>query len=124
MNNLMLYDQKDFDEAVKVISWNKWLLSTLGLWPQSPNNFLFSINFGYFACHMALEYLDLFLFIDNLEHVIENLTENTAFTQVIMRIAMLKNYHRQLGVVINEALKDYDIKKYRNRTSDKQSIQN
>ncbi|KAK0177419.1 hypothetical protein PV328_001475 [Microctonus aethiopoides] len=114
MNNLMRYDQKVFDQAAKVISWNNWLLSTLGLWPQVPNNFLFSINFGYFVYHMSLEYLDLFLFIDNLEHVIENLTENMAFTQIIMRIAMLKKYNRQLGAVINEALKDYDIKKYRN----------
>lgn len=62
---------------------------------------------------MAMEYLDLFLFIDNLEHVIENLTENMAFTQILVRIAMLKKYNRQLGEVVNEAFKDYDARIYR-----------
>lgn len=108
-------NQKSFDQAAKVFSWNRWLLSSIGLWPNAPNNFLFSINFGYFLYHMLLEYIDLALFIDNLEHVVENLTENMAFTQILMRMAMLKKYNRQLGVVINEALKDYDVKIYKNR---------
>nr|AKO89992.1 odorant receptor 28 [Microplitis mediator] len=111
--SLKLQDQETFDQVAKVLKWNKWLLSTLGLWPQSPNTFIFTVNFSYFVYHMAMEYLDLFLFIDNLEHVIENLTENMAFTQILVRIAMLKKYNRQLGEVVNEAFKDYDARIYR-----------
>lgn len=62
---------------------------------------------------MLCEYLDLFLFIDNLEHVIENLTENMAFTQILVRMAMLRRYNQQLGEVITEVFKDYDAKLYK-----------
>ncbi|XP_063982741.1 uncharacterized protein LOC135165406 [Diachasmimorpha longicaudata] len=113
------HNQEDFDKAIKVLKWNKWLLSALGLWPRNPNSIIFVINFGYFVYNMMCEYLDLFLFIDNLEHVIENLTENMAFTQILVRMAMLKLYNRQLGDVINEVFKDYDAKTYRNPAESK-----
>nr|QNL14964.1 olfactory receptor 20 [Aulacocentrum confusum] len=106
-------NQETFDRAVQVLSWNKWLLSSLGLWPRAPNIFLFTINFGYFVYQMIHEYLNLFIFIDNLEHVIENLTENMAFTQILVRMAMLKKYNTQLRVVIDEAFKDYDVSLYK-----------
>lgn len=95
-----------------MFSWNKRLLSTLGLWPEKASDFWFSLNFGYFVYHMILEYLDLFLFIDNLEHVIMNLTENMAFSQILIRMLMLRIYNRQLGEVITEALKDFDADSY------------
>ena len=62
---------------------------------------------------MILEYLDLFLFIDNLEHVIMNLTENMAFSQILIRMAMLRRYNYRLGGVVNEALKDFDVSNYK-----------
>ncbi|THK33117.1 odorant receptor 196, partial [Diachasma alloeum] len=114
MSSGRIQNQEEFDKAIKVLSWNKWLLSALGLWPRNPNSIIFIVNFGYFVYNMMCEYLDLFLFIDNLEHVIENLTENMAFTQILVRMAMLKRYNRQLGEVINEVFKDYDAKTYRN----------
>lgn len=61
---------------------------------------------------MLMEYLDLCLFIDNLEHVIENLTENMAFSQILIRMAMLKRYNKPLGTVIEEVIKDFDSRKY------------
>ncbi|XP_034941499.1 odorant receptor 85b-like [Chelonus insularis] len=112
-------NQQVLDEVAKVLTWNKWLLSTLGLWPHNPNSFIFLMNFSYFVYHMAMEYLDLFLFINNLEHVVENLTENMAFTQILVRMAMLKKYNCQLGEVITEAFKDYDIKAFKTPTESK-----
>ncbi|XP_044001351.1 uncharacterized protein LOC122847613 [Aphidius gifuensis] len=105
--------QEEFDDASKIMNLNKFLLSTLGLWPNKKNTFIFILTFGYFVYHMFCEYLDLLLFIDDLEHVIENLTENMAFTQILVRIAMLKKYNRKLGDIINEAIKDYDYKLYK-----------
>lgn len=61
---------------------------------------------------MVLEYLDLFLFIDNLEHVLLNLTENMAFSQIFIRILMLRLYNRELGVVIKEVQKDLNSNDY------------
>ncbi|KAL0112755.1 hypothetical protein PUN28_012194 [Cardiocondyla obscurior] len=103
-----LRDQKDLDRAAEVLSWNKRLMSMLGLWPFKSNDFIFSINFGYFSFLMIMEYLDLFLYIGDLEHVIMNLTENMAFSQIFVRMSMLRLYNSQIGEVITEAMKDFD----------------
>ncbi|XP_050450398.1 odorant receptor 10a-like [Cataglyphis hispanica] len=105
--------QKDLDHAAEVLLWNKQLMSMLGLWPFRTNNFIFFINFGYFSFLMILEYLDLFLFINDLEHVIMNLTENMAFSQIFVRMSMLRLYNCEIGEVITEAMKDFDKMSYK-----------
>ena len=72
--------------------------------------------------HMTMEYLDLFLFIDNLEHVIMNLTENMAFSQIVVRMIMLRVYNFELGEVVSEAMTDLDIRKYKNDQEKKMVI--
>lgn len=101
------------DRASEVLSWNKQLMSMLGLWPFRTNNFLFFINFGYFSFLMILEYLDLVLFIDDLEHVIINLTENIIFSELFVGMSMLRLYNCQIGEVIAEAMKDFDKMSYK-----------
>ncbi|TGZ54087.1 putative odorant receptor 13a [Temnothorax longispinosus] len=107
------HDQKDLDRAAEVLSWNKRLMSMLGLWPFKPNTLIFSINFSYFSFLMILEYLDLLLFTGDLEHVIMNLTENMAFSQIFVRMSMLRLYNAQIGEVITEAMKDFDRTSYK-----------
>lgn len=106
-------DQKDLDRAAEILSWNKRLMSTLGLWPFQSNDLIFSINFGYFSFLMILEYLDFFLYIGDLEHVIMNLTENMAFSQIFVRMSMLRLYNNQIGEIITEAMKDFDRTSYK-----------
>jgi len=62
---------------------------------------------------MILEYLDLFLYIGDLEHVIMNLTENMAFSQIFVRMSMLRLYNDQIGEIITEAMKDFDRTSYK-----------
>ncbi|XP_018345143.1 PREDICTED: odorant receptor 10a-like [Trachymyrmex septentrionalis] len=106
-------DQKDLDRAAKVLSWNKRLMSTLGLWPFQSNDLIFSINFGYFTFLLILEYLDFFLYIGDFEHVIMNLTENIAFVQMFVRMSTLRLYNDEIGEVIMEAMKDFDKANYK-----------
>ncbi|XP_018364113.1 PREDICTED: odorant receptor Or2-like [Trachymyrmex cornetzi] len=106
-------DQKDLDRAAKVLSWNKRLMSTLGLWPFQSNDLIFTINFGYFTLLLILEYLEFFLYIDDLELVIMNLTENVAFLQIFVRISTLRLYNDEIGEVITEAMKDFDETNYK-----------
>ncbi|KYQ47025.1 Putative odorant receptor 13a [Trachymyrmex zeteki] len=106
-------DQKDLDRAAKVLSWNKRLMSTLGLWPFQSNDLIFSINFGYFALLLILEYLDFFLYIGDFEHVIMNLTESIAFVQIFVRMSTLRLYNDEIGEVITEAMKDFDKANYK-----------
>ncbi|XP_011642475.1 odorant receptor 2a-like [Pogonomyrmex barbatus] len=108
-----MQDQKDLDRAAEVLAWNKRLMSTLGLWPFQSNDFIFSINFGYFGFFMILEYLDFFLFIGDLEHVIMNLTENMAFSQIFVGMSMLRLYNNEIGEIIMEAMKDFDRTNYK-----------
>ncbi|XP_058809484.1 uncharacterized protein LOC131674683 [Phymastichus coffea] len=104
--------QEELDASARVFQWNRILMKTLGLWPATQSDLWFGINFGYFCYQMILEYLDLFLFIDNLEHVVMNLTENMAFSQIFIRMLMLRLYNAPLGKIIEEAMKDFDTKDY------------
>ncbi|XP_028048973.1 odorant receptor 67a isoform X2 [Monomorium pharaonis] len=108
-----MQDQKDLDRAAELLSWNKRLMSMLGVWPFHSSDLIFSINFGYFSFLMILEYLDLLLCIDNLEEVIMNLTENMAFSQIFVRIITLRLYNNQFGEIITEAMKDFDRTSYK-----------
>ncbi|XP_047370160.1 odorant receptor 13a-like isoform X1 [Vespa velutina] len=105
--------QKELNRAALILNWNKKIMSTLGLWPSSRNNIKFSINFGYFSFLMILEYMDLVVFINDLEHVIMNLTENMAFSQIFVRMIMLWIYNDEIGDVINETIKDFDHRRYK-----------
>ncbi|RLZ02275.1 Odorant receptor 25 [Cephus cinctus] len=115
-----MHGQDDFDRAANIMTWNHWLLAMLGFWPEKPRDIWFWINFGYFAYHMTMEYVDLFLFIGNLEHVIMNLTENMAFSQIFIRMLMMRVYNRQLGELIMEMRKDFQAHNY--RSVDEQKI--
>lgn len=105
--------QKELNRAALILSWNERIMSTLGLWPNTRNNIKFSINFGYFSFLMILEYMDLVVFINDLEHVIMNLTENMAFSQIFVRMIMLWIYNDEIGDVINETIKDFDHRRYK-----------
>ncbi|XP_018345112.1 PREDICTED: uncharacterized protein LOC108750264 [Trachymyrmex septentrionalis] len=111
--NTFTSDQKDLDRAAKVLSWNKWLMSMLGLWPFQSNDLIFSISFVYFSFLLVLEYLSFFLYIGDLELVIMNLTENVAFLQIFVRMSTLRLYNDEIGEVITEAMKDFDETNYK-----------
>lgn len=104
--------QKELDEIARVFRWNCILMSAIGLWPSKRSDLWFALNFGYLAYHMFLQYLDLFIFINNLEHVVENLTESTTYTQIFIRMLMLRVYNGSLGELIEDACKDFDVKNY------------
>ncbi|XP_014216198.1 odorant receptor 2a-like [Copidosoma floridanum] len=100
------------DDSTRAFQWNKLFMSTLGLWPAKPSDFLFSVTFGYFCYEMVLEYIDLLLFIDDLEHVILNLTENVAFTELLVRMITMRLYIREFGQLISKATRDIEENKY------------
>lgn len=88
-------------------------MSILGLWPLRPSDLIFFINFVYYTFLLFLEYMDLLLFLDDFEHVLMNLTENVAFTQIFIRMGTLRLYNSEIGEVITEAMKDFDRSGYR-----------
>lgn len=112
MQNHQLQGQVELNDSSRVFRWNYVLMTTLGLWPASLSDIRFFLNFGYFCYEMLLEYLDLFLFIDNFENVLMNLTENMAFSQIFIRMLMLRIYNSELGEIISDAKKDFDAKDY------------
>lgn len=84
-----------------------------------PNNFIYNCWLIYWTSHTILEYIDLFLYTDNFEHVIENLTENISFTQALVNIIMIKKYNKILKIIIIEAMKNYQEKLYKSSSEEK-----
>nr|AZQ24898.1 odorant receptor [Aphidius gifuensis] len=111
--------QDNFDSAAIIFDWNRKLLSLFGLWPLMPNNFIYNCWLIYWTAHTIFEYIDLFLYTDNFEHVIENLTENISFTQALVNIIMMKKYNKILKKLIIEAMKNYHEKLYKSSSEQK-----
>ena len=61
---------------------------------------------------MIMEYTNLFLFIDNLELVLLNITENAAFSQIIFRMYVMRSNQSVFVELLNEAKKDFNAKDY------------
>ncbi|XP_014230582.1 putative odorant receptor 92a [Trichogramma pretiosum] len=105
-------NQKKLDKIARVFQWNRRLMSFLGLWPDSPNLLLFVLTFGYYSYDMFLEYMDLLVYIDRPQNVMLNLMENMAFTEIFVRILMLRVWNRQFGELLAAAEKDFEAKSY------------
>lgn len=98
-------------EGVKVFDWANWISVGIGVWPLTPNNYLFNSVFVYFTVMMILEYTDLFVHIYDFESVIDNLSENLAFTIVYSYTFSLRFYEEKLAQVFRETLIDYNSDK-------------
>ncbi|CAB0035686.1 unnamed protein product [Trichogramma brassicae] len=109
---LLWENQKKLDKIARVFQWNRRLMSFLGLWPDSPNVLLFVLTFGYYSYDMLLEYMDLLVYIDRPQNVMLNLMENMAFTEIFVRILMLRVWNRQFGELLAAAAKDFEAKGY------------
>ncbi|CAD6213320.1 GSCOCT00004016001.2-RA-CDS, partial [Cotesia congregata] len=98
-------------EGVKVFDWANWISVGIGVWPLTPNNYLFNLVFVYFTVVMILEYTDLFVHIDDFASVVDNLSENLALTIVYSYTFSLRFYEKKLAQVFRETLMDYDSDK-------------
>lgn len=61
---------------------------------------------------MMLEFINLFLNINNFNHVIENLSETISFFLVLIYLFMVKKHNRKIKKVIIEVIKDYNGKNF------------
>ena len=104
--------QKDLNDCSVVLRWNFMVITILGLWPASPSNFRFFISFIWLIYATILQYIDLFLSIDNLELILLNVTENVAFTQSLFRMYIMRSNLNVFGELLNEIKKDLYAKDY------------
>nr|QHN69160.1 odorant receptor 29 [Sirex nitobei] len=85
----------------------------MGLWPPKTNDRLFIFFFGYLTIHCCLEYAELIEYIDNLEYVVTNLTENTILTMILVKITAYRLNAKRLHQVLEDVKDDYDEDKYK-----------
>ncbi|CAD6213298.1 GSCOCT00004010001.2-RA-CDS, partial [Cotesia congregata] len=107
-------DQRDLDKGVRVFTWARIMSKCIGVWPLDPNYYLFNLSFLYFTYIMFTEYVNLFYCLPNLKKVVNNLTENLAFTHIYVRTLMLRVHIEKLREIISESLKDYHVSAYKN----------
>ncbi|XP_068990956.1 odorant receptor 13a-like [Neodiprion pinetum] len=97
----------EMSSAVQLLEWNEKLLSLLGLWPLSNNDTRFTLGLICLLIHVTLEYVDLYKFGKNFEHVVANLSENITYTTILIQVILLRVNSRQLGQVIRAAYEDF-----------------
>ncbi|XP_057334191.1 uncharacterized protein LOC130673251 [Microplitis mediator] len=96
------------NEGVKVFDWARWVSTGIGVWPLALNNYLFNIAFLYFTIVMIFEYIDLYIYIYDLKAVMENLSENIAFTIVYMYTFLIRVNIEKFAKIFKQVLMDYN----------------
>lgn len=106
--------EKAFEKAKKLLNWNRKILSYSGLWPIM-NKFLFLPPYYYFTYHFLKDIVALYYSFGshNLMKVVGTGMECMTLMQVWVRFWTLKNYSKDLIVILNGFVEDFSIKNYK-----------
>ncbi|KAJ8688578.1 hypothetical protein QAD02_024373 [Eretmocerus hayati] len=110
-------EQKLFDSAKSIFSWSKYLMKPFGIWPDSPNPFLFYPLFAYFGYSMVLDYINWGRAMKSfvLMKMIGATMQSVTLLQIFIRILTLKGFNEDYGELVTEFCKDYSPAKYRSK---------
>ncbi|RLZ02279.1 Odorant receptor 16 [Cephus cinctus] len=103
----------DISGAADILTWNKWVFSFLGIWPLDDSNKLFLFHYIYFMIHTCLEYVELFKYLNNLEYVVANLTENLVITLTFLKISAYRINKNELRKMSNDINDDFKEESYK-----------
>ncbi|XP_074101071.1 uncharacterized protein LOC141528756 [Cotesia typhae] len=106
-------DRKRLQEGFKIYTWTKITTRSIGLWPLTPNHYLFDVCIFYLTVIMLLQCTYLYKSLKDVDKFIDILTENIAFVYIYMTMVMLRVNNRQLGRVIVQVVTDYNINDFR-----------
>nr|QHN69155.1 odorant receptor 24 [Sirex nitobei] len=107
--------QVDLSRVGNLMTWNRQIFSVVGLWPLNIDDRLFAFFFVYLAVHCSLECADLIQYIDHLDYVISNLTENITMTMVLVKLGTFRLNAKRLCRVLEDIQGDYEIDRYKTR---------
>nr|ARN17881.1 odorant receptor 3 [Cephus cinctus] len=107
-------------EAMKVLTWNKWVLEFLGIWPSNESLFTFSFFFFLVSMATCFVYADLIYRISDFKYVVENLTENIVLTLLCCKIGLYRLNRRLMKEILLDIKMDYAIELY--NTEEQKSI--
>ncbi|EFN65844.1 hypothetical protein EAG_02385, partial [Camponotus floridanus] len=73
----------DLVQASNIITWNRWFLTILGLWPLKVNKPLFIFFSIYMIIYCIMGVGHLIKYFDQPDLVVANLTDNVLFTMIL-----------------------------------------
>lgn len=108
-------NQKVFEKAKTLITWNKYLMTPLGLWPNNRKDYIFVSFFCYYGYNVLLDYVALFFTIrnSNLMRIVGKVMENVQHMHIFLRMYTMRRFNRDYGDILVEFSKDFSIKNYR-----------
>ncbi|CAD6213312.1 GSCOCT00013815001.3-RA-CDS, partial [Cotesia congregata] len=107
-------DQKQLDEGVKIFDYSRRVSKAVGLWPLASNDYIFTFSYCYFTVILIFEWMDLYYSLDDLNSVLDNLTENLSFTQIYIRGIILRIHMNRLKEIIKNTIGDFSINSFKN----------
>ncbi|XP_032671370.1 odorant receptor 4-like isoform X2 [Odontomachus brunneus] len=101
-----------FDQAYNIISWNRWFLSTLGIWPMKINWPLFVFFCSYTVIHCSMGAAHLIKYFSQPEYIVANLTENVLFVMIVGKMLICQRSRGIMIEFLNAIQSDFLIKNY------------
>ncbi|XP_072760734.1 odorant receptor 4-like [Anoplolepis gracilipes] len=80
----------NFVQASNIITWNKWFLTILGLWPLKVNQSLFIFFSVYMIIYCVMGVRHLIKYYNQPERIVANLTDNILLTMILGKMFICK----------------------------------
>ncbi|XP_032671372.1 odorant receptor 4-like [Odontomachus brunneus] len=102
----------EFDQAFKIISWNRRLLSTMGIWPLKVSRPRLIFFCGYMIIHCTMGVGHLIKYFSQPEYIVANLADNVLFVMIIGKMLICDRSRGIMVEFLNDIQPDFSVKSY------------
>ncbi|OXU26942.1 hypothetical protein TSAR_013832 [Trichomalopsis sarcophagae] len=102
----------DLKNASKILTWNKRLLLLLGLWPESPIDFLFCASAVYYIFYLGLDFVSFVLFLRKKILNVSIFIQLLAYGHISARLLLLRRHNKTFGILFTEIKRDYELRNF------------
>ncbi|NP_001177620.1 odorant receptor 291 [Nasonia vitripennis] len=105
--------KNDLQKASKILTWNRRLLSLLGLWPESPMDLLFCASAVYYIFYLGLIFVSFVLYLKKKILNVSIFIALLSYGHISARLLLLRRHNRTFGVLFAEMKQDYELRNYK-----------
>lgn len=102
----------DLIQASNIITWNKWFLSILGLWPLKVNQSVFIFFSVYMIIYCIMGVGHLMKYFSQPERIVENLTDNVLFTMILGKMFICRRSSKIMAKFLKAIENDFLMETY------------
>ncbi|RLU26582.1 ObirOr5-Q1 [Ooceraea biroi] len=98
--------------ASNIVTWNKWFMTCMGLWPLNVNNFLYVFFTTYMIIYCSMAVRHLLKHFGQAESIIANLTDNIFLSMIIGKMFICRMSCKDMTKFLKAIKDDFTTHNY------------